>query len=226
MAEAAQNILSIKDEIPPEKMPVFFEGKEHKEAGDKLVKTDATAALRKYYKVLLCWKGLSRQNPMGGQGESKPKSMLDEELGKVYSNMTLCQLMLKKYDRVIETADKALALNKDNYKALFRKAKALGELGYFEKAEPILNELLTNYPTEAPTIKAELESLRFLNSAKEIFDADSAPTTTGSEATSSAKIEDVDMTNEESKAKSLPTPELPSGGDASSSAKIEEVKDE
>ena len=36
----------------------------------------------------------------------------------------------------------ALAKNPKNSKALFRKAKALGEQGYFEKAEAILTELL------------------------------------------------------------------------------------
>lgn len=36
----------------------------------------------------------------------------------------------------------ALAINENNYKALFRKAKGLGETGYFEKAEKILDDLL------------------------------------------------------------------------------------
>jgi hypothetical protein len=35
----------------------------------------------------------------------------------------------------------ALSKNPTNSKALFRKAKALGELGYFEKAEAVLNEV-------------------------------------------------------------------------------------
>ena len=36
----------------------------------------------------------------------------------------------------------ALKKNEKNTKALFRKAKGLGEQGYFEKAEKILEELL------------------------------------------------------------------------------------
>ena len=42
----------------------------------------------------------------------------------------------------IETADAALGYNKKNYKASFRKARALKEQGYFEKAEKILEELI------------------------------------------------------------------------------------
>lgn len=37
---------------------------------------------------------------------------------------------------------KALAKNDKNTKALFRKGKALGELGFFEKSEKILSDLL------------------------------------------------------------------------------------
>ena len=39
-------------------------------------------------------------------------------------------------------AAQALRLNPKNYKALFRKAKALKEQGYFEKAEKILDEII------------------------------------------------------------------------------------
>ena len=67
---------------------------------------------------------------------------IDEELEKVYSNMSACHTRLGRWQRVIETADKALAINKENNKALFRKARALGELKYFEKAEAIFEELL------------------------------------------------------------------------------------
>ena len=36
----------------------------------------------------------------------------------------------------------ALKYNPKNYKAMFRKARALKEQGYFEKAEKILEELI------------------------------------------------------------------------------------
>jgi len=40
----------------------------------------------------------------------------------------------------------AIQKNENNYKALFRKSKALGELGYFEKAEKLLEELAKKDP--------------------------------------------------------------------------------
>ena len=39
-------------------------------------------------------------------------------------------------------AEQALRLNPKNYKAMFRKARALKEQGYFEKAEKTLEELI------------------------------------------------------------------------------------
>lgn len=80
--------------------------------------------------------------------------------------MSACHTKLENWQRTVETADKvselfsyclpsclnlraalqALAINKDNLKALFRKGKALGEMGWFEKAEVILSDLLTKNP--------------------------------------------------------------------------------
>lgn len=43
-------------------------------------------------------------------------------------------------------SSQALAKNENNYKALFRKGKALGEQGFFEKAVKILEDLKTKNP--------------------------------------------------------------------------------
>ena len=61
---------------------------------------------------------------------------------KIYSNMSQVHLKKGNWKRAIETADAALGYNKKNYKASFRKARALKEQGYFEKAEKILEELI------------------------------------------------------------------------------------
>ena len=45
--------------------------------------------------------------------------------------------------------EKALSKNDANYKAVFRKAKALGELGFFERAEPLLEDLIKKSPSGA-----------------------------------------------------------------------------
>lgn len=81
--------------------------------------------------------------------------------------MAACHIKNGNYQRAVETADKvrsrpnqhvfahkriphiiqALAKNENNGKAMFRKAKALGELGYFEKAVKILEDLKKKSPT-------------------------------------------------------------------------------
>ena len=110
--------------------------------------------------------------------------------------MSACHLKTDNWNRVIETADKvryelrstwyyltililkALKLNENNFKAMFRKGKALGELGFVERAERVLNDLLKKNPagtslvsdlqiprfyifisTDAPTINLELNSI-------------------------------------------------------------------
>jgi len=50
---------------------------------------------------------------------------------------------------------------------MFRKGKALGELGFFDKAEKVLEDLKTKNPTDAPGIIAELSRLRILDQARE-----------------------------------------------------------
>ncbi|CCM03067.1 uncharacterized protein FIBRA_05187 [Fibroporia radiculosa] len=91
----------------------------------------------------------------------------DEMLEKIYSNMSACHLRQNNWKRAIETADKAIAQNENNYKALFRKAKALGETGYFEKAEKILEELLKKNEADAAAINAELSRLRTMDKERE-----------------------------------------------------------
>lgn len=93
---------------------------------------------------------------------------IEELQAKIYSNMSACHTKRANWHRTIETADKvriprrhhdcmlmwritvsrlkALALDKENVKAKFRKAKAQGEIGYFEKAEVLMNELLAKNP--------------------------------------------------------------------------------
>jgi len=80
-------------------------------------------------------------------------------LEKVYSNMSACHVKTENWRRALETATKALDKNPENYKAAFRKGKAQGELGYFEKAEKTLTDLLAKNPADAPIIKKELAEL-------------------------------------------------------------------
>jgi tetratricopeptide (TPR) repeat protein len=71
----------------------------------------------------------------------------DEIVEKVYANMSACHIKRENWKRAQETAEKALAKNPKNYKAIFRRGKALGEQGFFERAEKILEELIKESPT-------------------------------------------------------------------------------
>jgi tetratricopeptide (TPR) repeat protein len=70
----------------------------------------------------------------------------DQLIEKAYANMSACHIKRENWKRAQETAEKALAKNPKNYKAMFRRGKALGELGYFERAEKILEELIKESP--------------------------------------------------------------------------------
>lgn len=97
----------------------------------------------------------------------RPMSVQGDELEeKLYANMSMCHLKLENWARAIETADKvgvpqypeiarltsaclvlqALKKNPENYKAMFRKGKALGSQGYYEKAAVVLEELRRKNP--------------------------------------------------------------------------------
>ena len=79
----------------------------------------------------------------------------DELVEKVYANMSACHIKRENWKRAQETAEKALAKNPKNYKAMFRRGKALGEQGFFERAEKILEELIK----ESPAGKLSLTSI-------------------------------------------------------------------
>jgi tetratricopeptide (TPR) repeat protein len=75
-----------------------------------------------------------------------PPLQADELIEKVYANMSACHIKRENWKRAQETAEKALARNSKNYKAMFRRGKALGEQGFFERAEKILEELIKESP--------------------------------------------------------------------------------
>lgn len=70
--------------------------------------------------------------------------------------MSACLIKQGKWQRAIDSADKVLAINQNNQKAIFRKGKALGELGYFDRSYKLLDTLLEKDSADAPTINAEL----------------------------------------------------------------------
>ncbi|KAI0091240.1 hypothetical protein BDY19DRAFT_934685 [Irpex rosettiformis] len=153
--------------------------KEKKDVGDQAFKNgEVVNALRSYHEALMYLNGITKnvQSAMARENEGdvvdksaeeKPKTEADEILEKIYSNMAACHIKNGNWRRALETADKALAKNPKNSKALFRKAKALGEQGYFEKAEAILTELTKEDSADGPIILAELTRLRAADKVRE-----------------------------------------------------------
>ncbi|KAL4072683.1 hypothetical protein V8B97DRAFT_1917054 [Scleroderma yunnanense] len=93
--------------------------------------------------------------------ESNPDEMteVDVMLEKIHANISACHIKQGNWKRALETAEKALAKNSTNSKALFRKGKAQAELGYVEKAEETLLEVKRISPGEAELVDAELSRL-------------------------------------------------------------------
>ncbi|OAX37290.1 TPR-like protein [Rhizopogon vinicolor AM-OR11-026] len=145
-----------------------------KDTGDAAFKAgDVKSALRSYHETLMYLIGIDK-NALKSLGMGMPSSQpstsaVDQAAGakeelteadmileKVYANMSACHIKQENWKRAVDTADKALSKNPANTKALFRKAKAFGELGYFEKAEAVLNEIKKVAPNEAPMADAEI----------------------------------------------------------------------
>ncbi|KAJ6531926.1 TPR-like protein [Mycena capillaripes] len=162
--------------------------KEKKEIADKAFKEGKiTEALMAYHGSLMYLLGLDKNALQGlGMGspappptassssapappdaKAKEKTEVDDIVEKIYANMSACHLKNKNWKRALETADKALAKNESNYKAMYRKAKALAEMGYFERAVKLLEDLKSKSTADAALAEAELTRLRALDKERE-----------------------------------------------------------
>lgn len=143
--------------------------RQKKETGDQAFKNgDLKAALWSYHESLMYLRGLNTtatQATSGQEGSKNPE--IEGLLEKIYANQSACHLKQQNWKRALETAEQALKKNEKNYKAMFRKGKALGELGYFEKCEKTLREVIEKSPEDAPGVEAELERLRVLEKERE-----------------------------------------------------------
>ncbi|KAJ7744321.1 TPR-like protein [Mycena olivaceomarginata] len=155
-------------------------------AADKAFKEGKiTEALMAYHRALMYLLGLDKNalQSMGmgspappptasssstpADAKAKEKTEVDDIVEKIYANMSACHLKNKNWKRAQETADKALAKNENNYKAMFRKAKALSEQGYFERAVKLLEDLKSKSPADAALAEAELVRLRAIDKERE-----------------------------------------------------------
>ncbi|KXN91620.1 Tetratricopeptide repeat protein 9C [Leucoagaricus sp. SymC.cos] len=157
-------------------------GKQKKDAGDQAFKKgDTQGALKSYYEALMYLLGIDKtglqslglfQPPTSASDATKDpklkeKTEVDEIIEKIYANMSACHIKNQNWKRAVETADKALQKNENNYKAMFRKAKGLGEQGFFEKASKILEDLKTKSPADAAAATVELAHLKAIDDKRE-----------------------------------------------------------
>ncbi|KAI0254939.1 hypothetical protein BJV78DRAFT_805597 [Lactifluus subvellereus] len=159
--------------------------RQKKATGDAAFKAgNWSDALRAYHEVLLYAEGLDKSvlyalrqsagvasalksGPIDSAAAPKERTEADDLVEKVYANMSACHIKRSNWRRAQETAEKALAKNPSNYKAMFRRGKALGEQGFFERAEKILEELIKQSSADAPAATAELKRLRAIDKERE-----------------------------------------------------------
>ncbi|PPQ90804.1 hypothetical protein CVT25_012124 [Psilocybe cyanescens] len=170
-------------DIPSATAQKLATAKQKKDTGDQAFKLgNVKDALKSYHEALMYLLGLdknalqsigissrpaeSSSDPTKGAA-AKEKTEVDEILEKIYANMSACHLKNQNWKRAVETADKALAKNENNYKAMFRKGKGLGEQGFFDKALKILEDLKTKNPTDGPLVDQEIARLRAIDDERE-----------------------------------------------------------
>ncbi|KAF9267883.1 TPR-like protein [Marasmius fiardii PR-910] len=154
--------------------------KDHKDKADQAFKSgDIKTALVSYHLALTYLNGLDKsalkslsmgspQMTQRAEGEAlREKTEVDEVLEKVYNNMSACHIKNGNWKRAQETAEKALSKNEQNYKAMFRKAKSLGEQGYLEKCEKVFADLKSKNPDDTQVVDTELARFRAIDKEKE-----------------------------------------------------------
>jgi len=156
--------------------------KQKKDVGDQAFKQgDTKEALKSYHEALMYVLGIDKTGlqslgitaPPASASDAtkdpktKEKTEVDEIIEKIYANMSACHIKNQNWKRAAETADKALSKNEANYKAMFRKAKALGEQGFFEKASKILEDIKSKSPADAPAASVELARLKAIDDERE-----------------------------------------------------------
>ncbi|KAG5646945.1 hypothetical protein DXG03_001668 [Asterophora parasitica] len=155
--------------------------RQKKDKGDQAYKQgDTKGALMPYHEALMFLKGLDKNAlesigvgssappPKDKDGkEIKEKTEVDELIEKIYANMSACHLKNENWKRVVATADQVLSKNETHYKVLYRKGKALGELGFHEKAVKILEVVKEKSPADAVAVDEAIAKFRKLDKESE-----------------------------------------------------------
>ncbi|XP_076127157.1 peptidyl-prolyl cis-trans isomerase FKBP4 isoform X1 [Alosa pseudoharengus] len=92
------------------------------------------------YKRIISW--LEHENTLKGEDEQKAKTLLLA----AHLNLAMCYLKLHEHSQALESCDKALELDANNEKALFRHGEALFGLKEFERARDDFTRVTQLYP--------------------------------------------------------------------------------
>lgn len=81
----------------------------------------------------------------------------DDVLEKLHVNRIACFSNMGLHEKVLEDCEIALRLNENNFRALYRKAKALNELGRYKKAYDAVAKCSLAVPQDESVIKLTQE---------------------------------------------------------------------
>ena len=100
-----------------------------------------------YETALHCYNGALRyinldDNPLLNSNNQNDKSILNDKYIQVQNNVAQVYLLLNKYEQCLTAVDNVLKYDTKNVKALFRKGKALYELGNYDQTIQILKLFL------------------------------------------------------------------------------------
>ncbi|XP_063231603.1 FK506-binding protein-like [Bacillus rossius redtenbacheri] len=131
----------------------------HKERGVELYKlrrvSDAFRRFSKAFKLLLSIDPIPDDESLTVEEPEHVRSMRVV----LYNNVASCKLHCQKYQHVVELCDKALAIEPNNIKSLYRRAVALMELKIYDEAQESLSRILSLDPHNV-TAKQKLKDLK------------------------------------------------------------------
>uniref|UniRef100_UPI00398F3997 zinc finger CCCH domain-containing protein 7B isoform X2 n=1 Tax=Pristiophorus japonicus TaxID=55135 RepID=UPI00398F3997 len=78
-------------------------------------------------------------------------------LEKLYVNRAACYFSMGVYDKTLEDCESTLKLNENNYRALYRKARALNELGKYKEAYECIAKCSFAVPQDEKVVKLTQE---------------------------------------------------------------------
>ncbi|ORZ00406.1 hypothetical protein BCR43DRAFT_511416 [Syncephalastrum racemosum] len=130
-------------------------GADHREKGNTFFKNgEFVPALTQYHHALLHLRTLG-----GMQPPEDVKKRTNEEMIKVYNNMSAVLSKQEKWARVLECSKKVLEMDSENMKAKFRQGQAHARLGNIDEARELLSVVAARNPDDA-LVKNELQLLK------------------------------------------------------------------